>query len=283
MAIRSAGLALILLAASPPPNPTAADLVARNLAAHGGAAALAGITSVDFKGKYIAPGDFQLTYHETRARGSGGDRSRDDLSIQGLTIVQAYDGTGAWKINPFQGRKDAERMSSDESRAQADAALVDGPLLASLKDGSTVRYLGREDYDGTLGYKVQVRQRDGDQFDYLLDPDSFLEIRGTETRSIRGAPQVTEYEYGDYEKVGGFYFPMAIDSWQPNTPDQRSRVLIASASANGAIDQSLFNAPATPARRPPVGTETPRQETGKETGKKPAIAAPSAASPSKPR
>lgn len=282
MAIRSAGLALVLLAASPPPtNPTAADLVARNLAAHGGAAALGAINSLDFKGKYIAPGDFQLTYHETRARAPGGDVSRDDLAVQGLTIVQAYDGSGAWKINPFQGRKDAERMSADESRAQADASLVDGPLLASLKDGSTVRYLGREDYDGTLGYKLQVRQRDGDQYDYLLDPESFLEIRATETRSIRGAPQVTEYEYGDYEKVGGFYYPMAIDSWQPSSPDQRARILIASANANVPTDATMFTAPATP-WRPPAGTETPQQETGKETGKKPVPATTSPASPSKP-
>ena len=256
MALYSAGLALLLLAASPPPALTASDLVAKNLAAHGGASALAAINTLDLRGKFIAPGDFQLTYHEVRARAPGGDRMRDDLAIQGLTIVSAYDGTGAWKINPFQGRKDAERMSADEGRAQADASLIDGVLLASLKDGSTVRYLGREDYDGTLGYKLQVHQRDGDQFDYLLDPDSFLEIRATETRLLRGAPQVTEYEFGDYEKVGGYYFPMAVDSWQPSSPDQRARILIASATANTTVDQSLFVAPGSPAAGTKIAPDT---------------------------
>lgn len=242
--LRYTGVAFLLAAASSPLSPmSAADLLARNLAARGGAAALSSVNSVDFKGQFIAPGDFKLTYHEIRARASGGDRVRDDLAIQGLTVVQAYDGSGAWKINPFQGRKDPERMSADESRAQADAALVDGPLLTAMKDGSTVRYLGREDYEGTIAYKIDVRQRDGDDYVYLLDPDSFLEIRATETRLIRGARTVTEYEFGEYEKVGGAYFPMAIDSWQPNAPDQRSRIIIAQASANPSVDPGLFLAP----------------------------------------
>ncbi|WP_309610748.1 hypothetical protein [Sphingomonas sp.] len=272
MGFRFAGLALLLSATASSltaaSEPTAAELVAKNLAARGGAAALAAINTIEFNGKFIAPGDFQLTYHGTRARNAGGDRMRDDLTIQSLTIVQAYDGQSAWKINPFQGRKDAERMSADEARAQADAGLIDGVLLASLHDGSSFRYLGREDFDGTNAYKLQIRQKDGDQYDYLLDPDTFLEIRATETRQVRGAQTITDYEYGDYDKVGGAYFPMAIDSWQPTQPDQRVRILIASAVANPRLDPASFaqpgaavavTAPTAPdaSERPPAKAATP--------------------------
>ena len=272
MGFRFAGLAILLVTTASPllaaPEPTAPELIAKNLAARGGAAALAAINTIEFNGKFIAPGDFQLTYHGTRARNPGGDRLRDDLTIQGLTIIQAYDGRSAWKVNPFQGRKDAERMSVDEARAQADAGLIDGVLLASLHDGSSVRTLGREDFDGTNAYKVQVRQKDGDQYDYLLDPDTFLEIRATETRQVRGAQTVTDYEYGDYDKVGGVYFPMAIDSWQPAQPDQRVRILIASAVANAPLDPASFAQPGAAAtvtapiapdasERPPAKAATP--------------------------
>ncbi|MEO6247732.1 MAG: hypothetical protein ABIO85_04015 [Sphingomicrobium sp.] len=259
MLFNVAGWAFLLATAASPglaaPEPTAADLIAKDLAARGGATALAAINTLEFNGKFIAPGDFQLTYHATRARNPGGDRMRDDLTVQGLTIVQAYDGRSAWKVNPFQGRKDAERMSADEARAQADAARMDGVLLASLHDGSTVRYLGREDVDGTNAYKLQVRQKDGDQYDYLLDPDTFLEIRATETRQVRGAQTVTDYEFGDYEKVGGVYFPMAIDSWQPAQPDQRVRILIASATANPPLDPSSFVQPGSQAAASPVAPD----------------------------
>lgn len=64
-------------------------------------------------------------------------------------------------------------MSADEARAMADSSLIEGPLLASRLDGSRVDYLGREDFDGTLAYKLRVTQKDGDQFTYWLDPDTW--------------------------------------------------------------------------------------------------------------
>lgn len=225
-------------------EPSADELVAKNLAARGGAEALAALKSVKFDGKLIFPGDFQLTYEEVRAHEPAGDAVRIDAAIQGLTLVQAYDGSNAWRINPFQGRRDAERMTGDEARSLADSALLNGVLLSAKADKAQVSALGREDFDGTLAYKLKVAQPDGDEFVYLLDPDTFLEIKMTETRRLRGALQVTEYELGDYEKVGGVYFPMSIDSWQQGQSNQRQRVIIATAEANVAAPASLFAQPA---------------------------------------
>lgn len=204
---------------------------------------MAALKSVRFDGKLVFPGDFQLTYQETRAREAAGDAVRIDAALQGLTVIQAYDGTSGWRVNPFEGRKDAERMSGDEARALADAARMDGTLLSARADGSTLTALGREDFDGTLAYKLKVSQKDGDEFVYLLDPDSWLEIKITETRKLRGAPQVTEYELGDYEAVGGVLYPMSVENWQQGQPNQRQRTLIAKAVANPPIEPALFAIP----------------------------------------
>ena len=81
-----------------------------------GEQALAAIKTIRFHGRItIYPGDFELTYEETRARMGAEAAGRTDLTIQGLDLVQSYDGHGdGWRINPFQGRKDPERMSADE-------------------------------------------------------------------------------------------------------------------------------------------------------------------------
>ncbi|WP_310468542.1 hypothetical protein [Sphingomonas sp.] len=229
---------------------TADDLIAKNLAARGGAEALAAIKGVKFAGRVIFPGDFELTYAETRSQGS----SRIDMALQGMTLVQGYDGKSGWRINPFQGRKDAERMSADEARSVADASLIEGPLQASRRDGSRVTYLGREDFDGTLAYKVKVAQKDGDEFVYWLDPDTFLEIKVDETRRIRGAEQTSETELGDYEKIAGVYFPMSVESWSEGDSNNRQRVIIASGSANPPVDLALFAEPKTPAAAQPGGS-----------------------------
>jgi hypothetical protein len=243
----------------------AQSLVDKNLEARGGAQALAAIKSIRFDGKIIFPGDFELSYDEVRARdGSSGAEMRMDATVQGLSFIQAYDGSAAWRINPFQGRRDAETMSADEARSVADSALIDGVLQASRGDGSTVTYLGREDFDGTPAYKLKVQQKDGDEFTYLLDPDTFLEIKITETRRIRGAQQTSETELGDYEKVGGVYFPMSIENWQQGQPNQRQRIIIDTATANPPVSPALFAQPAAGTRpasigQPPDASQKPPQ------------------------
>jgi hypothetical protein len=253
-------LAVLLLscAAVPAAAQDAQSLVAKNLEARGGAAALAAIRNVSFEGRTIFPGDFEVTYKEARARTGASAADRVDFGLQGLDIIQAYDGHGgAWKVNPLQGRKDPEKMSADEARQLADEAVIEGPLLASRTDGSRVTYLGRDDFDGTLAYKLKVTQKDGDEFTYWLDPDTYLEIKVDETRRIRGAEQTTETELGDYEKIAGVYFPMSVESWSQGSPNQRQRTIIASGAANTNVPDSFFAEPRGPVTSAKAGGEPP--------------------------
>lgn len=220
-------------------QPDAADIVARNLAARGGAAALASLKSVGFDGKLIFPGGFELTYKEIRA----GSSARTEATLQGLALVQGFDGKAGWRINPFEGRKDAETMSDDEARSLADAASIAGVLLAARSDGSQITYLGSEDFDGTDCHKLKVVQKDGDEFVFLIDPASMLEVKITETRRIRGAVQVSETELGDYEPVGGVMFAMSIETGCPGS-SQKQRTVIATSSANPDAPANLFSQPA---------------------------------------
>lgn len=245
------GMGALLIAASPAAfaaEPSATELLAKNAEARGGVDALKALRSVEFKGTVRYPGDFELDYVETRVRGGqdGSDAVRYDSTLQGLTLTQAYDGKAGWSINPFGGRRDAETMSGDDARALADAGLIDGPLLAAAAKGSRVDYMGREEFDGTPVYKLRVTEKDGDNFVYLLDAATYLEIFMTETRKVRGAEQVFEYELGDYEKVGGVYFPMSVESGQKGS-SQRQQVSIETAAANGAVKPGHFAQPASPA------------------------------------
>jgi len=262
----------------------AQSLVTKNLEARGGATALAAIKNVSFEGRTIFPGDFEVAYKETRERAGTGAADRVDLTLQGLDIIQAYDGHGnGWKVNPLQGRKDAEKMSADEARSLADGALVEGPLLAARTDGSKVAYLGRDDFDGTLAYKLKVTQKDGDEFVYWLDPDTMLEIKIDETRRIRGVQQTTETELGDYEKIAGVYFPMSVESWPQGQLGQKTRTIVATGSANSTVSEGFFNEPrsaATPAKA--MGEPPDASNKKSQPATKPAATKEPPARPSKP-
>jgi hypothetical protein len=71
-----------------------------------------------------------------------------------------------------------------------------------------------------------------------------------ETRTLRGARQVTLTEFGDYELVDGVYFPFAIESGPiDSTSSGRSRIEIASAKANVPVSDATFTIPAAPSAK----------------------------------
>jgi hypothetical protein len=221
------------------------DLVRKNIEAKGGAQALAALKGLRLTGKLIVnEGAIELSYKETRKRPN---EIRTEASLQGMTAVQAYDGKDGWKISPFQGRKDPEKMSADDTKSLMEDAEIDGPLIDAQAKGNKLEYLGTEDVDGTLAHKIKVVRKNGDvQFVYL-DPEAFLEIRILTQRTEQGAQVETETELGEYEKIGGVFIPFSIESGRKNSPDKQKTV-IDKAEANPAADDAIFRFPTSPAK-----------------------------------
>jgi hypothetical protein len=234
---------VLLAAASPALAYTADELAAKNVAAKGGADKLAALHSLRLSGKILVNGDtLQLGYVATVARP---DSVRIEATLQGLTLVQAYDGTLGWKINPFQGRKDPEKMSADDAKdLSEDAADFAGALVDYQAKGYKLDYLGTEDVDGTDAYKLRVTRANGDVTYVFLDPNYFLEIRTISRRIQHGVPRETVTDYGDYEQVNGVYFAFAQASG-PNGSSDRQKLQFDKAEANAPADGAVFRFPAT--------------------------------------
>jgi hypothetical protein len=226
-------------------TPTVDELVAKNIEAKGGAAALQSLQSVRFTGKLLVnEGQIEFGYLQTKKRPGA---VRTDATLQGMTAVQAYDGKEGWKISPFQGRKDPEKLSADDVKSLIEDAEIDGPLVDWKAKGSTVDYLGTEDVDGTLAYKLKVVRKDGDVCFVYLDPDHFLEIRVLTQRVEHGAQTEVETDLGDYEKIGGVFLPFSVEAGSKGSPDKQ-KVVIEKADANVPVDDALFRFPAAPAK-----------------------------------
>jgi outer membrane lipoprotein-sorting protein len=222
--------------------PTADQIIAKQLAARGGADKLAAIKSLHFTGELIVDfggGNVRLVVDQTVARPG---KVRSNATIQGLTIVQAWDGAQGWQIQPFQGRKDAEAMSPDDSKDLIEQADIDSPLANYKAKGSSVEYLGTEDMDGTQAYKLRVNEKGGDQLTYYIDTDSLMTIREVTKRILRGHEQIQISDFGDYEQVAGVYFPFQITQSQPGQPGSQT-ISFAKAEANTAADDALFMMP----------------------------------------
>lgn len=231
-------------------SPSVAELVAKNIEAKGGAEALQALGSFKLTGKLLVNmGTLELGFVQMYKRPSS---VREEASLQGLTQIQAWNGTDGWQINPFQGRKDAERLSADDIKSLSEeVADFDGALVNAAAKGNRIDYLGVEDVDGTLAHKLKVTRRNGEVKYVYLDPDHFLEIRTLSQRIERGVQVETEADISDYEKVAGVYVPMSIEIGRRGSQDKQ-KLVFQKAEANLALDDALFAFPTAVAK--PTGT-----------------------------
>jgi hypothetical protein len=219
---------------------TVDQLVSKNIEAKGGADALHALQSLRLSGKMLVKqGQVQLAYLQTKKRPG---KVRTEGTLQGMTQVEAYDGKEGWKISPFQGRKDPERLSADDLKSLMERAEIDGPLVDWKAKGSTVEYLGTEEVDGTLAHKLKVVRKNGDVSFVYLDPNHFLEIRILTQRMRHGAYEEVETDLGDYEKAAGVFIPTSVDSGRKGDPD-KSKIIIDKVEANVPVDDAIFHFP----------------------------------------
>jgi hypothetical protein len=220
--------------------PTVDELVSKNVEAKGGADALQALQSLRLSGKMLVnQGRIELAYLQTKKRP---DEIRTEATLQGMTQIEAYDGKEGWRISPFQGRKDPEKMSADDVKSLMEDAEIDGPLVDWKAKESTVDYLGTEDVDATRAHKKKVVLKNGDMSIVYHDPDHFLEIRVVTQRTRHGAQEEVETDLGDYEKIGGVFIPTSIESGRKGGPDKQ-KIIIDKAEANVPVDDAVFHFP----------------------------------------
>src|SRR6266850_669568 len=222
-------------------QPTVDELVAKNIEAKGGATTLKNLQTLRATGKLLVQvqGQIELGYVQIKKRP---DEARTEASLQGMTQIEAYDSKEGWRVSPFFGRKDPERMSADDVKALVEDTEIDGPLVDWKEKGSTVAYLGTEDVDGTAAHKLKVVRKNGDVSFVYLDPDHFLEIRIVTGRMRHGAYEEVETDLGDYEKVGGVFVPTSIEAGPKGAPDKQ-RTIIDKVEANVPVDDAIFHFP----------------------------------------
>jgi|SRR5581483_83052 len=242
IAFMSATLAVSAIFALDKSQPTVDELVSKNIEAKGGATALHNLQTLRLSGKMLVQqGQIQLAYTQIKKRP---EDVRSEATLQGMTQIEAYDGREGWKVSPFFGRRDPERMSADDVKALVEDSDMDGPLVDWRAKGSTVEYLGTEDVDGTPAHKLKVTRKNGDVSFVYLDPDHFLEIRVLTQRTRHGAYEEVETDLGDYEKAGGVFVPTSIDFGRKGGPDKQ-RIIIDKVEANMPVDDSIFHFPAS--------------------------------------
>jgi len=232
-------LALAAVVAIPASAQTADEIIAKNQAAQGGLAKLKAVQSVRMTGKMtVGPGiEAPIVLEMKRPKSL-----RLDLSIQGMTITQAFDGTTGWMINPMSGRTDPELLPAEMIKLVEEQADMDGPLMDYKAKGSTVEFLGKDKAEGTDCYKLKLTLKNGDIRTFYIDADSSLLVKLESKTKIRDTDQLGDTIVGDYKDVGGLMMAHSMDSGQAGQP-ARQKMTIDKIEVNVPIEDARFKMP----------------------------------------
>jgi hypothetical protein len=163
-----------------------------------------------------------------------------ELSVEGMTGLQAFDGTRAWGIPPGGSKPEAlpEEMARDlESRAD-----IEGPLLDHEAKGHALELVGRESVDGRDAWRLKLTYRTGEVEHVWLDAQSHLELRAEARRVVRGSAVELETRFSDYREAGGVLWPYRIESG-PKGRAERQVITFSRIDVDPQLDDARFTMP----------------------------------------
>jgi len=217
---------------------TVDEIVQKNIQASGGLEALKSKSSLRLTGELKVQGmAMPITIYRKRP-----GMLRSDVSVQGATMVDSFDGTERWKILPFAGNQDAERATPEETadvKAQSD---FDPQLLDYQAKGRKLELTGKENVDGKEAYKLKMSLADGTTQDLFVDAVTFLIVKQTGTVYTPQGQQPIQTLLGDHRTVDGVSLPHHTRTKVGQTTEVE--IVVEKAEWNVEIPDSFFRMPA---------------------------------------
>lgn len=217
------------------------EILARNYEAKGGLAKLQAVRTARMTGKMMMGPGMEAPFVLLWARP---DKVRTEFTFQGMTGIQAYDGTVGWQVMPFLGKTEPETMGEEELKSVREMGedALEGPLVGWREKGHTVTLAGEEEVEGTPAWRLEVVKKNGDASTVWLDKESALEFKATGKRTVRGQEMEFESSIGDYKEVGGLLLAHSVES-RPKGAPQGQVILLDAIELDPEIPDGTFTMP----------------------------------------
>ena len=238
------GLTAILLAAiaSGVLGQTADELIAKNVAARGGLERMHSVRSIRMTGT-LSVGEARMPSVLEIKRPN---QTRWEFTVNGQTVIQAYDGKNGWAVMPFAAKNAPGQLSADDLKDLELQADMDGPLVDHGAKGNKVEVMGLETIGDRSGWRIHAVLRNGDERDLYLDAKTHLQFLTVTRRTIDGKARRIETEIGDYREVGGLMLPYSFVTRAAGSKETQALTLN-KIELNVPIDDARFAMPAAEA------------------------------------
>lgn len=221
---------------------TADEILAKYFENTGGLDKWKALKSFTQKGKAFMGQEFPMTIYAKTP-----NKIKMVINVQGTELIpQAYDGTTAWSLNPFQGGKDPVKMDDEAAKEIKDEEFEE-EFIDYKKKGHEVTLEGVEEVDGVKCHKIKlVKNKNNPKDDateiYFFDVENFVPI--VQYSYVRTGPQKgTEVKtyLSDYQESGGLIFPYSME--QKVNGQTVFKATIENITINDVNDDSIFAFP----------------------------------------
>lgn len=232
---------LVLSSAAAAHAQTAADLIAKNIAARGGADRLAALTSLRITRTVGTPfSNVRVVMLRQRPNLLRIEQTPPNRPTTARIVTPG----GAWDETPNGWVARPPAVAAEALDLDAD---FDGFLVDYASKGHRAEYAGVETIGGKPAHHLTFTLKSGGERHVYLDPVTFLERRQTGTflqANNQGNAQKISVtlDFSDWRDVNGVKFPFAIDE-DRSAPGQTYAIYIESIEVNVVIDAAKFATP----------------------------------------
>ena len=227
---------MIALAAAPVSAQTVDEVVALHDKSRGGAAHWKTIESERLTGTLQAAGLTMSMVFVSKRPGVSRQELTFDVPGQGpISVVNVFDGTRAWTINPMMGGTAPQEVQGQDADGMRDQADMDGPLVDYKTKGNTVELVGEDTVNGRKAHHLKITRQGQPTVHYYIDAETGSELKIAP--EAVGAPVV---ELSDHRLVNDVLVPFHIRLMQAG--QLQAEVTVTSVEFNVPTDDTMFKA-----------------------------------------
>ncbi|HEY3250729.1 MAG TPA: outer membrane lipoprotein-sorting protein [Ignavibacteria bacterium] len=214
---------------------TADDIIQKYTEAIGGKDNIKSVKTLIMSGKVTVHGmDLPLTITFKRP-----GKVRIDVTLQGMTQTQAFDGSTAWQIEFMKSK--IEKMSDEQAKSIKIMADFEGLLVKYKEKGYTAELLGEEKVDSADTYKILITNVSGDSIYYYIDTKTFLTAKRMNINKRRNVMVETYFE--SFKNFSGLVLPVSLEIRQEQDEEASQKVTLENVVVNPEVDDSIFKMP----------------------------------------
>ncbi|HOP00099.1 MAG TPA: hypothetical protein PLV06_06710 [Bacteroidales bacterium] len=135
------------------------------------------------------------------------DKIKSVTNFNGQEVMQVFDGTKGYIMNPLTGASTPVEMSAAETKQILRNNMFNNYLDSYLKEGA-LTLEGEENVNGKAAHKIKAVLDGGISMIMYIDKSSGLMVKTSATVPAEGMTMTVDSYPADYKEINGLFLPM---------------------------------------------------------------------------